>query len=135
MTLRIPSRSLTKRQHEVLALMLQGLNHRQIATEMGVATLTIWKHIVDIWDRLIEPCNREYANLLLAAVCERPDNSREGPIMFMHLRIGQRFRDQGQHYQRVDRARDGAGAYNAINAAGKRFLFLEHTIVEAIANE
>jgi len=60
---------LTQRQQEVLALMLERKTHREIAQALDLTTHTIQNHMVDIWDRLCEPRNRDYALRLLRRLC------------------------------------------------------------------
>lgn len=131
----MPHQVFTDRQQEVLALMLRGMNHCQIATELGRATLTIQRHIVDIWDRLCEPRNEEFSLALLHNLCEGRFGGMEQVVAFCRLRIRQRFQHQGQLYEKVDRVRDRLGTYNAATIAGKRTLFLPHTLVEVIPDE
>ena len=132
----MPHQVLTERQHEVLALMLQLKKHRQIAAELGIATRTVLKHMIDIWDRLCEPRNREYALHLLRALCEARSDTLGQVIAFSRLRIGQRFRYQGQLFERVDRARDQAGAYNAVTIpGGHRNLFRSYILMEVVSHE
>ena len=129
---RTTSPVLTDRQYEVLALMLEGNNHRQIATHLGLATLTVQTHITTIWDSLCDPHNRSFARRLINSLQE--GHSIAGVIAFASLRIGQQFQYQGQLYQRVDRVRDRNGPYNAVAVDGRRALFFKHIPVE-VSNE
>lgn len=131
----MPHQVLTKRQHQVLALMLELKTHYQIATEMGVATLTIRNHIIQIWDRLCQPRNREYALSLLHSLYEGHIPGVAHVVAFGRLQIGQQFQYQGQLYEKVDRVRDRLGTYNAATLAGKRLLFPHHILVEVVTDE
>ena len=138
MEVKISSRSVppifTDRQYEVLALVLQGHNHRQIATMLGLAELTIRTHMVDIWDQLCDPRNKSYSLGLLNSL--QTGHSNIGGIMaFRRVKIGQRFEYQGQLYEKVDRARDQQGAYNAVALDGQRSLFFGHIQIEVNTHE
>ena len=59
---------LTERQQQVWALLLERRTHREIARELGMATQTVRKHIVSIWDRI---CVNRYGEELLQTLSER----------------------------------------------------------------
>lgn len=63
--------ALTKRQREVLACMMDGLTHRQIAKRLDMSTLSTQGHIVQIWNRLCMPQNRAYALQILMDLLKR----------------------------------------------------------------
>jgi len=47
-----PGHDLTEREHEVLALMVEGLNNTEIATQLGVSPSTIKSHVSHILAKL-----------------------------------------------------------------------------------
>jgi two-component system nitrate/nitrite response regulator NarL len=55
---------LTERQRQVLQLASEGLSHREIAVELGVAYQTVKNHMTAIFDKL----NLERRSLLRAIV-------------------------------------------------------------------
>ena len=111
--------------------MLQGHNHRQIAQAIGLTTHTIQYHMVEIWDRLCEQRNQWYARSVLSALCDLYNMPGQS-VPFRKLKIGQRFQYQGQLHEKVNRARDKCGPYNAISLAGDRKLFEHRIIVEVV---
>jgi len=131
----VPPAVLTEHQYEVLALMLEGNNHHQIAAKLGLTTLAIQIQITDICDRLCDPRNRSYALRLLNALSEGCGDAIGGVMAFKRVKIEQPFQYQGQLYEKADRVRDQQGAYNAVALDGRRELFLDHTVVEAISDE
>ena len=60
---------LTPREREILQLMVnEGLNHRQIATRLGIGWQTVKNHMVAIYDKLCLRRNREILAILRAVI-------------------------------------------------------------------
>jgi hypothetical protein len=122
---------LTERQHEVLAGMLQGLTHRQIARELKLSTLAVQKYMVTIWDRLCMQENRQYALALLNAFRNRHGPQAGEMVEFRDLAVGQPFRHGSVTFQRIERSRDSLGPFNALSGTD-RALFYEKMLVEVV---
>ena len=58
---------LTNRQHEVIALLAQGLTHKQIARKLHIAVGTVDVHLRDTYRRLDVSC----AVMAVAEACKR----------------------------------------------------------------
>lgn len=112
--------------------MLQRRNHRQIAQALDLTTHTVQNHMVQIWDRLCEPRNTWYALYILSTLYEEHGAEVGRCIPFSHLDVGQRFQYQGQPFNKIDRSKDRAGAYNAVSATGDRGLFHSRILVEVV---
>jgi len=64
----VPSTRLTKRELEVIALMVEGLSNKEIAGELGLSEQTVKNHVARIMDK-VDVRNR--VELVLYAVRER----------------------------------------------------------------
>ena len=100
---------LTKRQREILAVILAMCQRRDVAVALEMGYKTLDQHIVVIAQRLELPV--EY-------------------VEFRNVPIGGWFELGGWIGQRVDRSTDRYGGYNAQDARGQRRLLLYHVLVK-----
>lgn len=105
---------LSARQKEILALAIELCDRRQLAVALDMGYVTLDGHLNTIGHRLGLPSHR---------------------VKFCHVPLGEKFIYQGTTYQRVDRATDRFGGYNAQDGDGHRVLVLYHTIVERVDDE
>jgi DNA-binding NarL/FixJ family response regulator len=43
--------SLTERQHQIVALLMQGMSNKEIARNLGIAEGTVKQHMINIFQR------------------------------------------------------------------------------------
>ena len=70
--------SLTKREHEVLALVAQGKRNRQIATALTITEGTVEVHLHNIFQKLDVSSRTQAALLYTLSVSLAPVSSPEG---------------------------------------------------------
>lgn len=100
---------ITDRQREILAVVIATADYRRVAETLGIAYVTVKRHLEDIKSELALPAN-----------C----------VEFGSLSTRASFSYQGVAYTKMPHATDNYGGYNAEDKDGKRKLFLHHVMVE-----